>query len=295
MNENLNQKLYDAIATIQVEIGDIPQSGVGYGYSYSTLQDIWERLAPLLEKYGLGIISMHRYDAEMGWVLETRVFLREDPNVYTSTIMPMSLPILERQGKAIQGVLAENLMPGTPQEWGSITTYWRRYSVVNLLWLVSGVPDDDAQIAQHSMAERSREVISNRPQRMKRAENVGKPLDNYEDIKKRIKGYVDRLIQEDFQFTARGDKTAQQRRTTSQNLGMVKLKVLLGEYARDFLRDLFGADDLKLLTDPEIQAIWQWMEVSRERDWQPSPRAEKEAEIIVNHFSGAVPEDTFQF
>ena len=72
---------------------------------------------------------------------------------------------------------------------------------------------------------------------------------------------------------------------------MVKLKGLIGEdYVRDFLRDLIGVDDLNLATDPEIQALWYWMDVSRERNWAPSPRAVAEAEVIRRYFSGEVDE-----
>lgn len=290
------QKLMTAIATVQAEIGDIPQSGFGYGYTYSTLQDIWTKLAPLLEKYGLGVTSFHDWNENLGWHLVTRIFLREHPNTYAQTVMPMSLPILSKEGKIVSGVLADNMMPATPQEWGSLTTYWRRYSIVNLFWLVSGVPDDDAQIAQQGMAERSRTQrqeqhqartpVQTRAARVK-ASRAGKPAGSYMEIKEKIVGKANALENEGFEFRGTGTKTAEQRRTTSKNLGMVKLKYLIGDgYARDFLRDLFGVDDLNLATDPEIQAIWLWMDVSRERNWEPSPRAVTEAEIVRRHFSG---------
>lgn len=308
VNPEDRRKLFERVAKIQVEIGDIPQTGVGYGYTYSTLSDIWSRLAPLLEKYKLGVISIHDWDEDVGWCLVTRVFLRENPDVYWETMMPMSLPILAREKKIVTGVIEKNMMPATPQEWGSLTTYWRRYSLINLFFLVSGVPDDDAQIAQAGMAERSRQYVEDRYQRrmearadtgrtarLKAARAAGKPAWSYDEIKQKILARIEALEQKGFEFEAAGGKTADQRRTTSKNLGMVKLKGLIGEdYVRDFLRDLIGVDDLNLATDPEIQALWYWMDVSRERNWAPSPRAVAEAEVVRRHFSGEVDESEIQ-
>ena len=113
--------MLEKIARIQDKIGKLTKDTKGYNYKYFDINQLLEKLQPLLREEGLVITQ----PIEHGEVM-TRINLVEDDGKVSAT--------LESSIK-----LPENV---EPQKLGSAITYYRRYSLVSLLALEA--EDDDA-------------------------------------------------------------------------------------------------------------------------------------------------------
>lgn len=114
--------MLDKIARIQDKIGKLTKDTKGYNYKYFDINQLLEKLQPLLREEGL-VITQPIIDGSV----VTRIY---DPE---EKFAPIESSIK----------LPENVKP---QDLGSAITYYRRYSLVSLLALEA--EDDDGAKAQ---------------------------------------------------------------------------------------------------------------------------------------------------
>lgn len=110
------EQILKKLADIQKAIGPMQKDTRGYNYQYFDINQLLEKLQPLLEKAGMVLLQ----PIESGNVI-SRIYNLED-------------------GKFVESVikLPENVKP---QDMGSAITYYRRYSLTSLLALTA--EDDD--------------------------------------------------------------------------------------------------------------------------------------------------------
>lgn len=106
----------EKIAKIQKEMGTLKRDTKAYNYNYATLNQIQEKLNPLLEKEGLMLTQPIDGDRLYTHIQE----IKGDGITSCSIILPTGVK---------------------PQDMGSAITYYRRYLIVSLLNLE--VEDDD--------------------------------------------------------------------------------------------------------------------------------------------------------
>ena len=112
--------MLDKIGRIQDKIGTLVKDTKAYNYKYVDLNQILEKLQPLLREEGL-ILTQPIINGEVYTLIQT----------------------VEKDGGALQSSikLPENVKP---QDMGSAITYFRRYTLVSLLAL-SAEDDDGAK------------------------------------------------------------------------------------------------------------------------------------------------------
>ena len=115
--------MLEKIARIQDKIGKLQKDTKGYNYKYFDINQLLEKLQPLLREERLVITQ----PCESGFVI-TRIQDTESGKEIESSLK-----------------LPENVKP---QDLGSAITYYRRYSLVSLLALEA--EDDDGSKAQKS-------------------------------------------------------------------------------------------------------------------------------------------------
>lgn len=117
--------IYRALADFQQEVPTIKKNASGYGYKFADLEEITKVINPLLKKHGLG------YTQPLdGTNLKTILFHVESSDTIESSV---EIP---------QGVQLAKM--NEFQVMGSAITYYRRYSLVSILGLVT---DEDADAA----------------------------------------------------------------------------------------------------------------------------------------------------
>lgn len=134
------KELFKALAGLQNDMPIIEKDKAGHNYSYTPLPTIVEQIKPLLKKHGLGF-----YQAINGSSIKTVVFhCLSGEMIESITDMPVESLVYvdvekkDRQGNpytksVLQGFDAMN----TAQAYGSLITYFRRYSLSALLGLVT--------------------------------------------------------------------------------------------------------------------------------------------------------------
>lgn len=125
--QNIEAKklLKDKIALIQSEIGIMQKDTKGYNYTYFDINQLIEKLRPLLEKYN---------------VLVTQPLDIYEGKAVISTI----IEDLEQDGHMTSHFPLPDIQD--PQKMGSAITYYRRYSLVSLFMLQA--EDDDGAKAK---------------------------------------------------------------------------------------------------------------------------------------------------
>lgn len=103
------------------------KSGGQYSYKYVTLDQVLEKVVPVLNKHGLYLYDQVGADESGNQFLTVNIADSESDASITSKVL---LPKVERM-----------------QEWGSSVTYARRYALMPLLGLV-GDEDDDGNTSQ---------------------------------------------------------------------------------------------------------------------------------------------------
>lgn len=128
--EQLDQ-LAAALVKFQLEVPIIPlnkevrvttRTGSGYSFKYATLPNIHELVKPILSKCGLAFSQ-----------------LVEEGGLVTTILMHES-------GQFISGTFGITPVENSPQAWGSVITYNKRYSLSAILG-ISSEEDDDANSA----------------------------------------------------------------------------------------------------------------------------------------------------
>lgn len=117
--------MLEKIARIQDKIGKLTKDTKGYNYKYFDINQLLERLQPLLREEGLVITQPIRE----GYVVTAIQDIAKNSDVIYSSIK-----------------LPENVKP---QDMGSAITYYRRYSLVSLLALEA--EDDDGKKASDGL------------------------------------------------------------------------------------------------------------------------------------------------
>lgn len=101
-----------------------------YSYSYADLASITASAYPVLGKHGLAFSSQ--------------------PTLHDGKFV-LRYQLLHESGEAIDGLM---FLPssGTPQELGSLITYYKRYAFCAVTGITPGGDDDDAQSSNHSQS-----------------------------------------------------------------------------------------------------------------------------------------------
>ena len=120
--------MLEKIARIQDKIGKLQKDTKGYNYKYFDINQLLEKLQPLLREEGL-VITQPIIDGSV----VTRIEEQSSDGSQLNATIESSIR------------LPENVKP---QDLGSAITYYRRYSLVSLLALEA--EDDDGSKAQKS-------------------------------------------------------------------------------------------------------------------------------------------------
>lgn len=113
--------MLESISRIQDKIGKLTKDSSGYNYKYFDINQLLEKLQPLLREEGLVITQPIREGSVVTTITNTKTGISVESSIK----------------------LPDNVKP---QDLGSAITYYRRYSLVSLLALES--EDDDGQKAQ---------------------------------------------------------------------------------------------------------------------------------------------------
>ena len=108
-----------------------------YGYKYADLADVLAMAVPVLTKHGLGLMQ---------------------PYVMVGGQLRVVTRLIHSSGQWLQShglALAENLLP---QDFGSLSTYWRRYDVCSLLGIAADEDVDGQRSAETPKGAESRQV-----------------------------------------------------------------------------------------------------------------------------------------
>jgi hypothetical protein len=111
----------------QGELKDAEKTGMNphFGHGYSTLQDIFEVIKPVLQTNGLGFMQ----SPEAG----------SDEKVRS---LKVTTRIFHTSGEWVESDISVDLSQAGPQALGSAITYLRRYSITALLGVASEEDDD---------------------------------------------------------------------------------------------------------------------------------------------------------
>ncbi len=133
--------MWEAFAKAQSEIkvAEFNKVNPQFKSKYADLSSIWTACKEALNKNGFSIVQ--RYD-----ILESgeQLLLTE---------------LYYKDGNSITSTFKLNVMKGTPQEMGSLTTYARRYSLSALVGIIAD-EDDDANAAQEAIDTTGTRFIS---------------------------------------------------------------------------------------------------------------------------------------
>ena len=121
--------MLDKIARIQDKIGKLTKDTKAYNYKYVDLNQIIEKLTPLLREEGL-VLTQPIIDGKVKTIISDMSGESEIP-----------------EGQPLPSIYSELELPKDvkPQDIGSACTYYRRYTLVSLLALES--EDDDGKSA----------------------------------------------------------------------------------------------------------------------------------------------------
>jgi len=115
----------DKIQNIQKKIGKMKKDTEGYNYKYFDINQLLEKLTPLLHEEGLTLIQpLTNINGKPA--IETTIFEIVEKDL-TTMLLTFTMPLPEIT---------------KPQEMGSAITYYRRYSLQSLFALEA--EDDDA-------------------------------------------------------------------------------------------------------------------------------------------------------
>ncbi len=134
--ENIKQKsIYEKLALVQEEVGTMQKDTKGYNYKYFDINQLLEKLQPVLKKHNLAVFQPI-FDGE---VCTTIVDLETDGKIFSNIKLP-------------EGV--------KPQDMGSAITYYRRYSLVSLL-AIQAEDDDGAKATKTGVKEAVKQLEDN--------------------------------------------------------------------------------------------------------------------------------------
>lgn len=153
----------DKIQRIQQKIGKMKKDTAGYNYKYFDINQLLEKLTPLLHEEGLTLIQPLT-NIEGKPAIETRIYYRGvDKELETETYQLLSfvMPLPDLTD---------------PQKMGSAITYYRRYSLQSLFALES--EDDDASSTNPKPIIKKETITEYQSKNAKDKENGVDPLDD---------------------------------------------------------------------------------------------------------------------
>lgn len=124
----MDTKLLEKIKNIQGEIGKMSKDTKGYNYKYFDINQLLEKLQPLLVKEGLVITQPIVDGVQMSIITDVET----GSNIESGIALPQDVK---------------------PQDMGSACTYYRRYSLVSLLALQA--EDDDGKSASREVPKKT--------------------------------------------------------------------------------------------------------------------------------------------
>lgn len=136
------KNIIKAIANFQQDCPVILKDTSGYGYKYADLTQIDSVIKPLLAKHGLVIVQPLN-----GNTITTTIYHIESGEAIESICnVPFeSIKYVEKNGKTI--ILGFEGM-NTAQAYGSLITYFRRYTISSLLGLITDKDTDGTGVMQ---------------------------------------------------------------------------------------------------------------------------------------------------
>ena len=165
------KNLFKALAAFQQEVPIIHKDAKGYNYSYTNIATIVEKITPLLKKHGLGYsqpltengIQTIIFHAESGESLESFIKLPIESLEYVE---------ITKKDKSGNDYIAYQILGfegmNKAQAYGSLITYFRRYSLSSILGLIT---DSDAD-ARNKRIEKANEPKPECPE-----DQINKALD----------------------------------------------------------------------------------------------------------------------
>jgi hypothetical protein len=152
-SKKLNMKnIIKAIADFQQDCPVILKDTSGYGYKYADLTQIDSVIKPLLAKHGLVIVQPLN-----GNTITTTIFHIESGEKIESVCnVPFeSIKYVEKNGKTI--ILGFEGM-NTAQAYGSLITYFRRYTISSLLGLITDKDTDGTGVKQPETTQQQKQT-----------------------------------------------------------------------------------------------------------------------------------------
>ena len=136
------KNLLKAIAAFQQDCPVILKDTSGYGYKYADLTQIDSIIKPLLAKHGISYVQPLQ-----GQNIQTILFHIETvEQIESLCVIPFeSIKYIEKNGKNI--IIGFEGM-NTAQAYGSLITYFRRYTIASMLGLITDKDTDGTGIQQ---------------------------------------------------------------------------------------------------------------------------------------------------
>lgn len=169
-----NAKLAEALVAFQAVVPPISKNrtahistrgGGTFTYRYADLGDIWDAIRGPLTAHGLAV-TQSLSGGHSGWTGITTTVWHKSGQSISSTVY---MPTLDR----------------TPQEVGSMITYYKRYALAAILG-ISTEEDDDANVAQAAAQEKRPAPRKARPAPLDRTRQR-EPLTKLEDAKEQLR------------------------------------------------------------------------------------------------------------
>ena len=129
--EKEQKPLMTKIFEIQQSMQPVKRNGKGYKYTYATLPQIWEKVAPEMKKLGIG------------WTATSKGSLQGDETMGLQVMEEMKVTIFNVDNPK-DSLSNMYLFPATTaQVVGSYETYYRRYALIKILGIVVEDESDD--------------------------------------------------------------------------------------------------------------------------------------------------------
>lgn len=211
------KNIIKAIADFQQDCPVILKDTSGYGYKYADLTQIDSVIKPLLKKHGLmyiqplqnGSILTQVYHIESGEMIESLCTIPFESIRYEPVIIETTKNgITEKKTKhIIAGFEGMN----TAQAYGSLITYFRRYTISSLLGLITDKDTDGTGEKQPETTQQTKQPAPLTPEQLEKQRlitkwNAEKSLigtelnkcNSIDDVKTIWGKYVDYQIIKDF-------------------------------------------------------------------------------------------------
>lgn len=175
------KEFYKALASFQNEVPIIHKGTKGYNYSYADLATIIEKITPVLKKHNLGYTQLIQesklhttiFHTESGLSIESLTDLHFDILEYQEIekIKYDKKSQKETKYKVTQLRGFEGM--NEAQAYGSLITYFRRYTLTSMLGLVT---DSDADARNKRIEDQNKELPVLHPNNKKDWDNIVKVL-----------------------------------------------------------------------------------------------------------------------